>query len=228
MDSPKEIDDFKNQAQALARKMHNGKWKLPMLDDLACNYFGEKLFDLSGKGFAKSSFQRIYQRPAEAHIKRKTTRLWKGLDAVSAIALDESLSSEEAKASLLRYVEHNEGTAAANAVNNLLVEAAKIRKFLPTETPHVDTDPDEESPRINRDYKTYAIGFELPNLFAQLYPDVEFGTQKVVEGTYEGAGVDFILACCEAIGFGKVNPHTMRKMMNRAKGFDLTTLETLG
>ncbi len=218
----KELDDFREKAQALAWKMHEGKWQLPMLDDMQCNYLGKNLFDLSPKGFAKGTFQRIFQRPTEAQARRETVRLYKGLKAVSAIASADTPACKEALESFLRDIYYNDGLAAYQAVANLLTETARLQQFLPAHVPYVDTDADRTGLTIQRDYKTYAIGFELPSMFAELYPGVKFGTQNAAKETYEGAGVDFTLACCKAIDFGTVNVNNMRKMIDRAKGFGIT------
>ena len=197
-----------------------------MLEEKALGHLAEKLFDLSPDGFGQETFRRLFKHPSQKKVQQEATRLWKGLITVADIARNESSASKDAIASLLRDVRFNEGTVAENAVSSLLAEAVRLRQVLPSETPHIDMDPDRDARTTGREYETYVVGFELPSLFKTLYPGVKFGTQKVDEDTYEGAGVDFTLACCKEIRFGKINVQTMRKMIDRARNFGLTRLET--
>jgi len=221
------MDDFHDRAQKLALEMHRGNWKLPMLDEFALDCLAERLFNLSPEGFAEHTFQQMFKHPTTEQVQRKSDRLWKGLDAISSAAVDNGSASQEAKALLLRDVYYNEGTSAANAVHNLLIEAERLRQVLPSDAPRVEVDPDRDALTTRRGYKTYAIGFVIPNLFRTLYPSVKFGTQKIDKETYEGPGVDFTLACCEEIGFGKMNVNTIRKNIDRAKDFGLIPWDTL-
>ncbi len=184
-----------------------------------CRYLGEQLFDFSNDGHLQAAFERLFHGPTQRQLNDQLKKTLKATQAVSDVVS----SNKPGAAAAIRVLAGERGHPLSNKSEEALLDwleaAPKMFELMQQNSYHLGGKAKGISVpplRTELEYKTLLTGWMIPNVFAKLYPGLEFGKQDVVSD-FEGPGVTFVLECADFLGLKGITPEGIRKAAPRVK-----------
>lgn len=184
-----------------------------------CKYLGEQLFDFSDDGYLRGAFKKLFHGPTQRQLNDQLNKVLKSTQVISKVVTSSQPGAPEAIRILAGERDHPLSNQSEEALLDWLEAAPKMFEAMQQNSYHLGGEAKgiHVPPlRTGLAYKTLLVGWLLPNIFAKIFPDFEFGKQDIVE-EYQGPGVTFVLECADILNLEGITPEGIRKAPERVK-----------
>ncbi len=216
---------YRYDAIEIAQFLHDNH-DLPMLNDKQLIEFAARLFDISDDGCHFRFFHAMFKK--ELPRQKINSEIEKAIKAIHV--LSNIFGRDDDAADEVKF--HFDWGDTNNANIPKEVQVIDWINFCPQMAVYALKMENKLSENIDiryrqLDYKTFQIGYLLPNLFRYLYGIEKIGKSVINDGyddrerNYCGDGVTFILECSDVLGHTDLMSESIRQAEGRVKKADV-------